>query len=90
MSAVLLAHLIDEQQFRDNTFFANILVFIVAPGIFLAMPLDIYMAEFSNTMWYQLIGSVLATFFSAFIWSLPIWGMLFVAQINPWKRSNKK
>jgi hypothetical protein len=81
---MLLAYLIDEQQFRDNLFF------IVAPGIFLAMLLDIYMTGIANTTWYQIVGLVLATFFSSFIWSLPIWGILFVAQINPWKRANKK
>ncbi len=90
VSAVLLAQLLDGQNAPPDSLFGNALVLILLPGIFLAMPLDIYMSGFSNTVWYQLIGIVLATFFSALTWSLPIWGMLFVAQINPWKRSNKK
>lgn len=85
----LLLHVTNGDAFGESPLSSHLTFFLLIPGIVLVMAVDYETFQVIRIIAgspYQIVIALIATFFSALTWSLPIWGVLFVAQINPWKR----
>ena len=79
---LFLSYVFGQDLFNGETFFSRAMLFITFPAIAWAFMVDPYLTSvygFGGVV-YQVLGLAAFVLFSAFIWSLPVWGILYIVQ----------
>ncbi len=82
ITVLCLSYVFGQAVFNGETFFSSVMLFITLPAIMLAFTVDPYLTGVYgfDGMIYQALGLVAFVLFSAFIWSLPVWGIIYIVQ----------
>ncbi len=79
---LFFSYVFGQDAFNGETLFSRAMLFITLPAIALAFMADPYVGGVFGFegMIYQALGLILFVLFSAFIWSLPVWGIIYIVQ----------
>jgi hypothetical protein len=79
---LFLSYVFGQDLFNGETFFSRAIIFITFPAIWWAFMVDPYLTSVFGFegMIYQLFGFTFVVLFSTFVWSLPVWGIIYIVQ----------